>query len=675
MAAVENNNLATAARKQLFVSENSDEESTDSYIDSDNNPEWSTDGETGSSTDNDEQVDVRRSPEITPMKPTKTRKRKRNSGSWLANKARRRRNSGRAYTSTKTKKTYAGKVMGQPCSCPKKCWGRISEHAEDIFVNFWELKDFQSQNTLLVQAMKLKPKIRSYTKGRKSRRNFTFVYTVKIQGVEVEICKLMFLSIYGLQNNRGRIANLQRQLKDGRQTPKVDGRGRHGNNVRKYSDDDIQTARNFIDGIPKYQSHYSRKQNPNKVYLDTNLNISSLYTNYYKKWCSEKNKTPISSDKFRRLFCEEYNIGFKLPKSDTCPICDAYNIQIESSAIQENVDKLNSLKTDRNLHHRQAEAAQDKIKLLSAKAAENPNDIHCIAIDLQQAMPTPKLTVGPAFYKRKLWTFNLGIHDCGSNVGYMFLWTEDTAKRGSDEITSCLIKYLELVKPKSKALHIISDNCRGQNKNWTFVALYNSLVQQGCFNEIFHHFPVVGHTYLPCDRDFGRIESFTRKHPNIYNPDDWEEKIKESNKGKPFKVTRMQSEDFKDVSSLVHHITKRTVTVDKKPLQFSKASVMRCTSEHPGSLFVASSYSFCAANYFEASLKKQGRPSVDSHNVFTLARKYKNKLSIPKKKYDDIVSLMEWVPPAYQRFYNDLITDERVVDVECVDGESDEDGN
>jgi hypothetical protein len=36
-----------------------------------------------------------------------------------------------------------------------------------------------------------------------------------------------------------------------------------------------------------------------------------------------------------------------------------------------------------------------------------------LPMELQQSLPTPKLSCGPAFYKRKVWTYNINIHDCG----------------------------------------------------------------------------------------------------------------------------------------------------------------------------------------------------------------------------------------------------------------------
>ncbi|KAL3276960.1 hypothetical protein HHI36_012325 [Cryptolaemus montrouzieri] len=38
---------------------------------------------------------------------------------------------------------------------------------------------------------------------------------------------------------------------------------------------------------------------------------------------------------------------------------------------------------------------------------------HNISVIDKQALPVPKLTTGPAFYCRKTWLCNTGIHDCG----------------------------------------------------------------------------------------------------------------------------------------------------------------------------------------------------------------------------------------------------------------------
>ena len=163
--------------------------------------------------------------------------------------------------------------------------------------------------------------------------------------------------------------------------------------------------------------------------------INSLYEQKFLPWSKSENKRPISFDRFRRLFCEEFCIEFKIPKSDTCAECGYLNAKIDSmKGKNDNKDQLQYLESRKSLHQRKATAAQEKLHKLSRLAKSDPKKYHVICLDLQQALPRPKLTVGPAFYRRKLWTFNCGIHNCGTESGYMFLWSENIIKRGACEI-------------------------------------------------------------------------------------------------------------------------------------------------------------------------------------------------------------------------------------------------
>jgi hypothetical protein len=95
-------------------------------------------------------------------------------------------------------------------------------------------------------------------------------------------------------------------------------------------------------------------------------------------------------------------------------------------------------------------------------------------------MPIPKLTTGSAFYCTKVWLYNLGIHDRTVGRGHMFIWTEDLAKRGSEEVAFVLMKFLSS-KTDTEDLIIFIDNCPGQNKNWLLMSFWLQLVKEKKF--------------------------------------------------------------------------------------------------------------------------------------------------------------------------------------------------
>ncbi|CAH1112279.1 unnamed protein product [Psylliodes chrysocephalus] len=110
----------------------------------------------------------------------------------------------------------------------------------------------------------------------------------------------------------------------------------------------------------KVHKPLQQEENLKKVYIDHDLNISKLYIDHSIDWCKNRDLQPVLEDKYRRIFCSEYNIGFKLPKSDTCKTCDMLKVVIEDQNASEEEIRQNKIKHE--LHLRRAEAIKQSLK-------------------------------------------------------------------------------------------------------------------------------------------------------------------------------------------------------------------------------------------------------------------------------------------------------------------------
>lgn len=94
------------------------------------------------------------------------------------------------------------------------------------------------------------------------------------------------------------------------------------------------------------------------------------------------------------------------------------------------------LNAEWELHKRKAKRAYQELK--DGAKAKVDSDLDVITFDLQQALVLLRTSV--VFYKRQMWVYNLGVHDCGTDKGVMCMWDESM---GSHEIGSCLLKFMK----------------------------------------------------------------------------------------------------------------------------------------------------------------------------------------------------------------------------------------
>lgn len=168
----------------------------------------------------------------------------------------------------------------------------------------------------------------------------------------------------------------------------------------------------------------------------------------------------------------------------------------------------------KNKHHDEAEETYE-----AKRKDSKTNDVNkcVIAFDLQQCLPTPSLESSVAFYKRQLWTFNLTIHNILTSKASCYIWNENIAKRGANDIGYCIFHYLASLPSNITHVVMYSDNCAGQNKNSIFMAMCLAfLEQQDTIQIIDHKFMISGYTRMECDSDHGRIEKAKKKDISHY---------------------------------------------------------------------------------------------------------------------------------------------------------------
>ncbi|CAH2092579.1 unnamed protein product [Euphydryas editha] len=139
----------------------------------------------------------------------------------------------------------------------------------------------------------------------------------------------------------------------------------------------------------------------------------------------------------------------------------------------------------------------------------------------------------------------------GQKVGKCYLWHESTAKRGANEVASCVYDFIKDQSSKGvQTINLYSDNCGGQNRNRIVFMMY--LIAAKKFNvNISHKFLEKGHTQNENDSIHALIER-SSKNKEIYTPDQWFALVRwAKDTGNPYIVKEVSIEDILDFKKLL----------------------------------------------------------------------------------------------------------------------------
>ncbi|RVE40369.1 hypothetical protein evm_014980 [Chilo suppressalis] len=323
--------------------------------------------------------------------------------------------------------TKEKQLQENPC-VGKKCGNNCAEIAEDrrkqIFDHFWSLSAERKKDWLVGMASKMEIK-RKRSKDLSSREN-TFKYFINDGEGRRPVCQQFLLKTLDITQRyvnytlTNAIMGSAKPESRGRIVPK-----------NKTSDTVKASAVDFIKQLPALPSHYCRKDTT-KLYLPVEFkNLKNLYR-FYKETHASKGVDYLSERLFRDIFNLDFNIGFHVPKKDKCLKC----LRFEGKNVAESEEMKEHLE-EKDASKKRLECHREIVKRHSS--------IICTSFDLQKVLNTPYGSSMLLFYSRKYSVFNLCFYESVTRRGFCYLWGETEAKRGGNEISTILKKYINNV--------------------------------------------------------------------------------------------------------------------------------------------------------------------------------------------------------------------------------------
>ena len=93
--------------------------------------------------------------------------------------------------------------------------------------------------------------------------------------------------------------------------------------------------------------------------------------------------------------------------------------------------------------------------------------------DLEKVLNMPKSESSSMYYKRKVSLYNFTVYNLATKEESCNVWNETIGKRGANDISSFLWRYINQETEKRKtSFHFYSDNCGGQNRNQILYTMY-----------------------------------------------------------------------------------------------------------------------------------------------------------------------------------------------------------
>ena len=451
---------------------------------------------------------------------------------------------------------------------------------QTLFKNYWAMGNYNLQTSYLIKQSKSSPSAAQIKLGNANpnRNKNRTSYFVTYDSDNYVVCRKAFAAIHGVKLGKIDWLAEKRNITN---TAELDQRGQNGHH-NKMPEETLKLVHEFMATLPVRASHYTRKINEYRQYLDYRDKMSvpaiyKMYENYVRLHYPDADL--VKEDYFRNIWNTQYNINTESPKVDICPVCHHLECRIDQAKAANK--RCGDIQQEFDEHTAKADLAYLNLKMAKNTEYWKPEEWTTICIDLQQTHNIPKSPFGPHYYMRKLNVYNFCVHELQTKEPHFYVWPEFNGSKGAAEIYSCVYKYLEdhvfCKQNYPRKLRIMADNCGGQNKNNKLVLALLRLVHLKKLDRIELAFMVPGHSYLPCDQSFGVIANNIKTIQTIPSPDQLMKHIIEA-RSPAYKVYKLERNEIFNLDIFTEKDLKKRValirTPKDNPKAFSTASII-----------------------------------------------------------------------------------------------------
>lgn len=398
----------------------------------------------------------------------------------------------------------------------------------------------------------------------------------------------------------------------------------------------------------------------------------------YQKQCDETDTEPVHYNTYRMIF-RTFKLGFIKPKLDRCNECEQFRIKLKVAEGEARP----TITQARDDHQAAAKATYNQKKSDVSRAKQSKTT--CTAsFDLQKCLATPHLRCGLAYYKRQLYTYNLTVFYTinGQNGAKCYLWNETVARRGSQEIASCLYKFINEIigdNPSLTEFIFYSDRCGGQNLNITMCMMFSFVAEQFSRAKLNitlkHNFMVSGHSHMEVDSVHAAIERAKKAtNTDIEIPRDWAVFIAQIKRKVPFDVIELDQSQFFAFKKLTCRYKRPKLDEIGSPYKFQEIFSFEYRSEDIGKVFFKQNLQDETDRAFV--IAKQ--TNLIKSDLIVPARIDMEPLQLSQEKLNDLKSLMPYIvnKQYYETMLKSLSAPKRgrkvqTVDENCFDNDID----